>query len=527
MSIRDRGSGLWLRADGTWGPFVWLPSTLGSPNAATTTWTFSFGGATGLYTVGARARDTSGKFDTTLTWVKFSVATTPPPPPPPPSARPNVVLILTDDQRWDSLSGMPNVQSMLVAHGVNFPNGFVVDPLCCPSRAAILKGAYAHTTGVYNNEGPYSPFVVFDDRSTVATWLQGGGYQTALIGKYFNAYDESRAAYVPPGWSRWVAFATTDVGGGRYYDYGLSLDGTLVSRGSATTDYSTDVLAGYADSFIRTADPKQPLFLYFTPYGPHEPATAAPRHLNAYPNLAPFRPPSFDEPDVSDKPAYIRAIPRLTTSQISRENLIRRKQLQTLLSVDDAVGTIVRALADTGRLGNTMIVFMSDNGFLYGEHRWGTTGSMNKQVPYEESIRVPYVVRYDPLTPVARTDPNLVLNIDLAPTFAELAGVAAPGAEGRSLLPLLTTPSTPWRSDFLVEHHLTNLPSYCAVRSSTATYVRYATGEEELYLLTSDPYELVNRATDATQQALMASMRARARALCSPPPPGYVFPQLP
>ena len=117
-----------------------------------------------------------------------------------------------------------------------------------------------------------------------------------------------------------------------------------------------------------------------------------------------------------------------------------------------------------------------------------------------------------------------MLNIDLAPTFAALAGVAAPGTEGRSLLPLLSMPSTPWRTDFLVEHHLTNLPSYCAVRSLTATYVRYATGEEELYLLTSDPYELVNRATDPAQAALMASMRARARQLCSPPPPGYVFP---
>ena len=186
------------------------------------------------------------------------------------------------------------------------------------------------------------------------------------------------------------------------------------------------MFAGYADSFIRTSDPEQPLFLYFTPYGPHEPATAAPRHLSAFPNLAPYRPPNFDEADVSDKPAYIRAIPRLTASQISRENMIRRKQLQTLLSVDDAVGTIVRALSDTGRLSNTMIVFMSDNGFSYGEHRWGTTGAMNKQVPYEESIRVPYVVRYDPLTPFARTDPNLVLNIDLAPTFAALGGVAAP-----------------------------------------------------------------------------------------------------
>ncbi len=198
--------------------------------------------------------------------------------------------------------------------------------------------------------------------------------------------------------------------------------------------------------------------------------------------------------------------------------------MQTLLSVDDAVGTIVQALADTGRLSQTMLVFMSDNGFLYGEHRWGTTGAMNKQVPYEESIRVPYIVRYDPLTSTSRTDPNLVLNIDLAPTFAALADAVAPGVEGRSLLPLLTTPSAPWRTDFLVEHHLTNLPSYCAVRSTSATYVRYNTGEEELYLLASDPYELINRATDPSQTTLLSTMRARAIQLCNPPPPGYRFP---
>ena len=192
-------------------------------------------------------------------------------------------------------------------------------------------------------------------------------------------------------------------------------------------------------------------------------------------------------------------------------------------SVDDAVGTIVQALEDTSRLRNTMIVFTSDNGFLYGEHRWGRTGAQNKQVPYEESIRVPYVVRYDPLTATARTDPRMVLNIDLAPTFAALAGAAAPGAEGRNLVPLLTTPSTPWRVDFLVEHHLTNLPSYCAVRSTNAIYVRYGTGEQELYLLASDPYQLVNRATDPSQVSLVASMRARPVQLCNPPPPGYSF----
>jgi len=529
VAIRDRTSGRWLQPNGSWGPtIVWLRATLATPGALATTWTYSLSVPIGAYTVGFRAGDASRKFDASIPWVRFSVVAPPPPPPPPPppatTDRPSVVLFLTDDQRWDSLWAMPNVLSLLGGHGVTFTNGFAVDPLCCPSRAAILKGAYPHSTGVYNNEGPYSPFSIFDDSSTVATWLHDDGYQTALIGKYFNAYDESRAGYVPPGWDRWVAFAVSDLGGGGYTNYGLSVDGTLTHYGTAAADYSTDVLAGYADTFIRTADPDAPLFLDFTPYGPHEPAEAAPRYANSFSTLAPFRPPNFNEADVSDKPAYIRAIPSLSSSQIAREDLIRRKQYRTLLAEDDAVKTIVDALTATGRMSNTLFVFMSDNGFLYGEHRWGTTGAMNKQVPYEESIRLPYIVRYDPLTSSPRTDPNLVLNIDLAPTFAALAGVPAPGAEGMNLLPLLADPSASWRSDFLIEHHLTNLPSYCAVRSATAMYARYATGEEELYLLTSDPYELVNRASDPSQAALKASMRARARALCSPTPPGYVFP---
>lgn len=177
VSIKDRTTGLWLRADGSWGAFVWISTVLASPNARSTTWTFTFQGSTGLYTVAARARDATKKYDKSLTWVRFSVSS-PPPPPPPPTTRPNIVLILTDDQCWDSLSVLPNVQSLIAAHGVTFSNGFVVDPLCCPSRAAILKGAYAHSTGVYNNLGPYSPFVVFDDRSTIATWLQGAGHRT-------------------------------------------------------------------------------------------------------------------------------------------------------------------------------------------------------------------------------------------------------------------------------------------------------------------------------------------------------------
>ena len=348
---------------------------------------------------------------------------------------------------------MPNVLSLLGGHGVTFTNGFAVDPLCCPSRASILKGAYPHSTRVYNNEGPFSPFSVFDDSSTVATWLNDDGYQTALIGKYFNAYDESRATYVPPGWDRWVAFAVSDLGGGGYTDYGLSIDGTLRHYGTTAADYSTDVLAGYADTFIRTADPDAPLFLDFTPYGPHEPAEAAPRHANAFSTLAPYRPPNFNEADVSDKPAYIRAIPPLSSSQIAREDLIRRKQYRTLLAVDDAVRTIVDALdGDRSHVQHAVRVHVRQRLPLrrapLGDHR---SDEQAGPVRGEHPAAVHRALR--PADELPRTDPNLVLNIDLAPTFAALAGVPAPGAEGRSLLPLLADATFTWRDDFLIEHH--------------------------------------------------------------------------
>lgn len=439
---------------------------------------------------------------------------------PPPSDRPNIVLILTDDQRADSVWAMPTVVSQLQGRGVTFTNGFVVDPLCCPSRASILKGAYAHTTRVYHNGvGANAPFPDFNPTSTVATWLDASGYETGLFGKYFNGYDQSRAEQVPPGWDRWVAFATSDVGGGMYYNYGLSVDGALVTRGSTSADYSTDVLSNYVTTFIRNTPADRPLFVDFTPYAPHQPSTPAPRHSTAFSGLAPWRPPNYNEADVSDKPAYIRNLPPIGAFTQSVLDAERRRMLQSLLAVDDAIAAILDALADTNRLQNTLIVFMGDNGFLHGEHRWGQTGAQNKQVPYEESIRVPFVVRYDPLTSTPRTDDRFVLNIDLAPTFAALAGASAPGVEGQSLLPVLDQTAATWRNDFLIENFLTAVPSYCAVRSPGQIYTQYSTGEEELYDLVTDPHELVNRASDPAMAPTIDAMRARVRELCSPPPP--------
>jgi arylsulfatase A-like enzyme len=192
-----------------------------------------------------------------------------------------------------------------------------------------------------------------------------------------------------------------------------------------------------------------------------------------------------------------------------------------LLAVDEAVQRILTALSETGRLSTTFILFSSDNGLLRGEHRYA-----KKIVPYEESIHVPLAIRYDPLSAASGVNHRMVLNVDWAPTAADVAGVAAPGAEGTSMLPLLADlPHPPWRRAFPLEHMKGGtddiVPSYCGVRTGSYKYVAYNTKEEELYDLVNDPYELQNLAGDAAYATLKASLRARAHRLCKPAPPGF------
>ncbi len=428
---------------------------------------------------------------------------------------PDIVVVVTDDQRFDSLWAMPVVRAELVARGASFRDAFVVNPICCPSRASILTGAYSHTTGVYRQAPPYGRWEWFPDGSTLATWLDDAGYTTALVGKYLDGYQHAAlTGVVPPGWDRWVAFVHA-----AYHDYTLTVDGTVRAYGSAPSDYSTDVLGREAAAIVRAA--RGPLFLYLAPAAPHGPAPPAPGDEGAFADLAPWRPPSYDESDVTDKPAWVRALPLLDAAERERIDTLRRNQYASLLSVDRAVGAVLDALRKTGRLENTLIVYTSDNGIAWGEHRWS-----KKEAPYEEVIRVPLVVRWDAggVRPGSSPD-GPALNVDIAPTIAEAVGVAAPGAEGVSLLPVLRgSAEGPPRQDFLIEHlEGTNpVPTYCAVRSLGWTYVRYTDGEEELYDLGSDPWQLQNLARDPAAADVREAMRSRLQALCDPPPPGYL-----
>jgi arylsulfatase A-like enzyme len=418
--------------------------------------------------------------------------------------RPNIVLVNTDDQRADTLAYMPAVMRDVVAEGVAFSESFVTTSLCCPSRASLLTGRYAHNTGVIDNAGSR-----FDDRSTLATWLQDAGYATALFGKYLNGY-RAFSPYVPPGWDEWQAFVDDTP---LFYDYRLNENGTHRFHAASDATYSTDLLAARALDFVR-AHAEEPFFLYFTPFAPHAPATPAARHLGSFAGLPPWRPPSYRQADLTGKPGWVflqkfLAFSAAAPSEAARD-LFRVRQLESLQAVDEAVAALVRTLGDLGLDDNTIVVFTSDNGHAWGEHWYYA-----KECPYEECLRVPLAIRYPVLVPRAGLDDRLVLNIDLAPTLAELAGAAVPaGVNGRSLVPILEGRGDPWREDFLFEHwyrSLVLIPTHAGVRTREWKYLEYEGSPPyvELYDLVNDPWELTNLAGDPLLAGVEAALAAR------------------
>lgn len=441
-----------------------------------------------------------------------------------PAARPNIIFILTDDLDTKSIAVMPKLKSLMIDSGVSFANYFVTYPLCCPSRASILRGQYPHNTQVLSNRPPLGGFEKFvqtgAERSTIATWLHAAGYRTGYFGKYLNGYPErNNQTHVPPGWDVWASPA----GGTPYsnFNYRVNENGRLVNYGSRPEDYMTDVLGRKAVEFIhQSAQANRSFFIHLATYAPHGPATPAPRHGNAFAGMTAPRPPSFNESDVSDKPAWLQARSRLTERQIGRIDDLYRRRLQTLLSVDDLIGVLVDALRTTDQLHQTYIFFSSDNGFHLGEHRL----PQGKDTAFEEDIRVPLIV-IGPGVPAGRTIEHLAMNVDLAPTWAAIGDASTPSfVDGRSLLPVLSA-SPPgldqWRRLVLIEHYspaqgrrarAAAIPEYHALRAADVSYVEYATGERELYDLRNDPYQLQN-IYQAADQGLVSTLRARLSAL--------------
>jgi arylsulfatase A-like enzyme len=432
----------------------------------------------------------------------------------PAAPRPNIVLIVADDLDESLLEYMPAVRDRLTTHGVRFENSFVSQPLCGPSRASILTGLYPHNHRVTENNA-YQGFRASGlERSSLAPRLQRAGYRTGLIGKYQNNYPAGDDAYVPPGWSDWEALLLDQAAG--YYDYSLNVNGRVVRYGKGASDYQTDVLAQRAVAFVERgeATDAQPFFLYIAVAPPHAPAIPAPRHVSAYPNATAPRPPSFNETDLGDKPSWLRSRPLLDAGDIEIIDRRYKRRLRSLLALDELVERLFEALERAGELDDTYVFFTSDNGLLQGQHRFVE----DKDLPYEEAIRVPLLAR-GPGLARSESRAQFVLNIDLAPTFAEIAGAAAGrDVDGRSLLPLLSSPpqADGWREDVLLERASTaGAPAYVGLRTAEHVYVRYETTkgvEEELYDLRRDPYQL--EALDVRRHGeLVARLSRRLSAL--------------
>jgi N-acetylglucosamine-6-sulfatase len=429
-----------------------------------------------------------------------------------PDGLPNIVLIVTDDQRWDTLAAMDQLQAELIPTGTNFTQAHAVLPLCCPARASILTGRYAHSTGVYTNVAPNGGFEGFDPSETLATVLDDAGYRTALIGKYLNQYP--LGGPTPPGWDRWVALTDAD---GSYYDYDLTEDARIVHYGHAPQDYLTDVLIEKALNFIRAS--ARPFFLYWTPLAPHHQAEPEHEYLPTFDSLEPWRPPSYNEVDVSDKPLWMQRTQPLTPDEVAAIDDFRQRQYQTLQTVDDGVAAIRALLAQQRELQDTIFVYTSDNGYLWGEHRL-----KGKNLPYEESTRVPMVVAWSGWVPRGESA-ELATHIDIAPTLAAAAGTVMPGADGEDLSGYLSGEKNVIRSAHLIEDVAhKRAPAWCQLRTRNLAYTYYAPqngrpADEELYNVRVDPHQLTNIAGRRTP-SFMEGLREMLRGLCDPLPAG-------
>jgi arylsulfatase A-like enzyme len=436
-------------------------------------------------------------------------ATPPSPgPTPTPTIRPNIVLVVTDDLDVPSAAVLPQLDGLLARSGVAFTRAFTSVPICAPSRASVLTGLYAHNHRVIGNTAPDGGFPLFRDRerSTLATWMKAAGYRTALVGKYLNSYAIGASDdYIPPGWDEWFgrlsAYETR-----RYFDWWVNDNGQVYHYGTAADDYSTDVEAQYAVDFTRRAATSgQPFFLYVAPEAPHVPSLYAERHGAEFRyELAP-RVPSFNEDDVRDKPARVRAIQPLSDSEIDNLDRLQRFRLRSMRAVEDLVGRILEVLTETGQIERTWVFFTSDNGLLMGQHRFFA----QKGRFYDEAARVPLIVR-GPGVAAGQARDELVTVVDLAPTILELAGAATSDVlDGRSLVPLLRGQAAPsdWRREVLLE-----LGDSAALRTDRWSYMEWSSDELELYDLVADPYELrsLHLTADPT---VLAPLAARLREL--------------
>jgi N-acetylglucosamine-6-sulfatase len=438
--------------------------------------------------------------------------------------KPNFIIILSDDQTAHLFNRqlMPHVFSRLVDQGVDFTRAYVNVSLCCPSRASILTGLYSHHTGVQDNSNPLDGQTPL--RPNFAQALHDAGYRTMMDGKYLN----SETCDPQPGWDQWVCGQEGSQNPEKHpakfdgIDPTLNVDGQVIPF----TGYTTDILAGYAEQFIeQNRDPDHPFLLYFAPHAPHALQDAA-RYDPRYASLpvAPYEPPSFDaQPDPGSLPEWVRR-PPLSAEDLAKNRQKLVKMTQQVPVIDNAVGRILDAVRD--RADDTFVLYMTDNAYMYGEHR-----ILGKVAPYEESVKVPFVIRYPKMLSSSRafrTD-ALAENVDVAPTIMELAGIPWE-ADGVSLVPVLTREKTSVHDGLLLEHCQVDLsdrkcqhgqvgflPPLWGIETERYQYFEYSTGEAELYDLKADPYEMTNLAGLPQYTSLRRGLSSQIFALRAPP----------
>jgi len=445
------------------------------------------------------------------------------------AGRPNVVLIQADDQTAREFTGkvMPKTMNLLTRPGTRFTDYIATTSQCCPSRASLLTGQYAHNHGVLSNNRGYPGLV--DKDNVLPVWLQQAGYNTIHVGKFLNGYARfaDRPADVAPGWTDWRT-----VVGGRfgYYSYFLSRNGKWSHFGHRDSDYVTRVLTRNAVSAIRHYARRQaPFYLQLDQHAPHtsggkEPGRCSgkgiraakpdPLDVDAFRKTPLRHPPSFNEKHMSDKPKFLRNVPRINHATRTKIRGHWRCALASLVGIDRSVATVYHAVKRAGELHNTVFIYTSDNGLFYGEHRL----ARGKVLPYEEALRLPLVIDLPPGYPRVRRLKEPVANIDLAPTILDLANAqpCPPAGEcrtmdGRSLMPLFTDTGQ-WPDDRgLLTEYQARAPGryqtcqFDGIRTRSSIYVEHHsvvddprdptchdTLEVERYNLIRDPFELRN-----------------------------------
>ena len=436
--------------------------------------------------------------------------------------RPNIVFVLMDDQRWDDLgcTGHPFVKTphidRIAREGVKFNNAFTTTPLCSPSRASFFTGQYAHTHGIVDNT---SRDKQSQDLVTFPRLMQQAGYETAFVGKWHMVTNDAPR----PGFDYWVSVP----GQGQYFNPILNING---KRKTFKNDYVTDVFTDYAVDFLKK-DHEKPFVLCVSHKAVHpdltqnadgslsDPSasnfTPAPRHKDLYAKQPIERRPNFGAP--RGKPALQREIPGLPplSAKTGTDDEAIRNRLRMLAAADESMERILEILQDTGKLDNTLIIFTSDEGYFYGEHGL----SVERRLAYEESIRIPMLMRWPKMIQPMTQINEMVLNIDIAPTLLELAGAPVPATmQGRSIMPLLhgtQNPKQPWRNSFLVEYFTDKVfprvlnMGYQAVRTDGGIYIHYTELDnmDEMYDLRRDPYEMHNLMWEPTAQLQLMKMQ--------------------